>query len=368
MMVEVPEYFRGPTHTVTEELLREILNTVKPDTTPGLPLSALKATKGELIKSHHDLIVKVALRRLNMLNSLDFNPDLTEMEMFTLGLLDVSRVFVKNEPHPIAKLISQRFRLIVSVSIVDELICRLIFGKRITTYAMSTHMLVSQPGAGYDTDEQAHVFWQRLKPLVSKLKESDVSAFDFSLQPWMFEETHKLDLLLTSYPTGCSRDTSCYGRISTNYVTTSTKTLLSTSDGRVYTLEHPGIQLTGKYWTAWKNSQIRELLIYCVGGTWGQTYGDDSVEDSPGDLIAKYLEIGIRVTDVRNCSDTNTVNFCSMEFGDGIHRRTNVAKPLFNLIHKPNLMVADIKAFMEDFRHNPEIPELIWALQVMLSE
>lgn len=361
--MEVPHGFESEKPNISRERIAEVLQCVKRSSTPGLPLLYLRTTKGEMIDTYMALLIDLVQERIEGYNTYDADA-FTTMELFDLGLLDICRTFVKNEAHSEQKHLTGRYRLIISVSIIDEVICRLLLGRRISHCAENSFRLAGKPGTGFNTDEQCDDFFQNLKPHLDELVESDVQAFDFSLQRWLFDDITDSILTLTD----CDQN-SCYPRILRNYVACSCRSLLATSDGKCVELQFPGIQRTGCYWTASMNSWIREYMVYLAGGDVCVTYGDDCVENTPLDGIReRYADFGITLTDVRECKSTNSINFCSVDFSNDTNIKSNVVKPLWNFLHQQDITIEMVDQFVNDFRNNPEFGDLLECAAMKLDE
>jgi len=110
---------------------------------------------------------------------------MTPQQLVKMGWCDPVRLFVKQEPHKLIKVITKRFRLISSVSIVDQLVERVLFGVQNRKEIDSWQLIPSKPGIGL-TDEMARSVYNNVKMASNRFKmyEADVSGWDWSVQLW----------------------------------------------------------------------------------------------------------------------------------------------------------------------------------------
>jgi len=124
---KVPSWCAGG--VIDDALLRKeiavVMNSqVKLDSSPGVPLAVFGKNE-QVLTSHGELVCRAVIARIHLLASQDVPED--SYEIVEKRMADPVRFFVKNEPHPMRKLINKRFRLIGSVSLVDQNVERLLF-------------------------------------------------------------------------------------------------------------------------------------------------------------------------------------------------------------------------------------------------
>jgi hypothetical protein len=357
---EVPRFFRGARHTVTRDDVRSVFPLLNKDGSPGVPFLYLAKTKEEVLLKHSEVLIDSVFERLDQLQ----HPIETDDPwlLWERGLLDIHRVFIKNEPHTRAKYESGRFRIIMSVSIVDEIISKLIHGKRYNMNNNCALHIAATPGIGFSTDKQCEEFYEVVKPWVEQVVMSDVSGYDWSLSKWVDENVDECTILLTD---GMDKD-SCFPNLIRNYSKCLLSCFVATSSGKVFQIEEPGVQRTGANRTADRNSEDREFLAYCVGSDRAKTYGDDAIEDNAVDLNeleGRYAKLGLRVTDLKR-SENGQFEFCSMLFGPNECLRLNWQKAFFNLVHHPG-DVERYHQFVEEFRNSPNLGEMLELLELI---
>ena len=95
------------------------------DASPGVPWMKLASSNGVLMREYGGIVWKCVEQRLKALCTCVCD-EMPAEELVKAGLCDPIRVFVKNEPHSSKKLEEGRVRLIMSVSIVDQLVERVL--------------------------------------------------------------------------------------------------------------------------------------------------------------------------------------------------------------------------------------------------
>lgn len=318
---------------------------------PGYPYMRLARTNGELLDLHASLIEDLAVRRLEDL----WASDLDEIalydaeELVDCGLCDPIRVFVKNELHGRLKVSQGRMRLIMSVSVVDQLVERVLNGTQNNVEIGMWEDIPSKPGMGLGDEG----LWS-LEACFRKMRHplsSDISGFDWSVSAWWLDCDARAREMLTGVGRQMHRKRAmCLGR-----------SMLVFSDGVVWTQTQDGVQKSGSYNTSSTNSRIRYMLAALVarrGGWSGEVaaMGDDAVEDSPeDDLAPAYLELGFRLKEA-----SRDIEFCAYKFDlAGGFEPVRWHKMLANLLwtkprdmaHANELLVA----LRHELRHSPHL-------------
>ena len=99
------------------------------ESNPGIPYKIFGATNHDILENNGSFILRAVSARLHKILKTPL-ADLRKMSAIELalnGLCDPIRVFVKNEPHSKLKMSQGRYRIISSVSLVDNLLQRIIF-------------------------------------------------------------------------------------------------------------------------------------------------------------------------------------------------------------------------------------------------
>lgn len=334
-----------------EDLLSRALGDVVQTASPGTPLNVLGVSNGEVLQSHVFLVKEAVRARVKLLSSttpMELRK-LDAVELVQRGFCDPIRLFVKQEPHSIEKVRLRRFRLISSVSLIDQLVERVLFGEQNRTEIDSWWKIPSKPGMGISQDEQLSKLWsivQKQFPVVS----TDMSGWDWSVQGWEYDALGEIQLRLTSTTVGP------YAFAVTNRVRCLSLAVFSLSSGLLIEQIVPGVMKSGSYITSSGNSKIRSLAARLVGSKWNIAMGDDCVELPVDDHIARYAVLGHVVKDYRLHSDR--FQFCSHEFlSPNVARPLNWHRMFYRLLSNTMLDGPErwsvVMQFEHEMRHSP---------------
>jgi hypothetical protein len=379
-----------PTFTVGEELdweafkdeLLLCLFDMNADAGSGVPYSAVdnRSTHGHWIHDPEMMPVLTALvwMRTNRLSKLTAEQlsHITAEEAVKQGLCDPVRVFIKGEPHKLAKLRDKRYRLIMSVSVADQLVARLLFRRQNRRELELHNAIPSKPGMGFSSDNQVSHFIGVLSDQTGIPKEevcskwrdnirpTDCSGFDWSVQDWMLDDEMEVRNRLTH---NCPE---ILKRMRAAWLHCLKNSVLMTSDGMLLAQTVPGIQKSGSFNTASSNSKIRYMLAVFAGAAWAITMGDDALEDCHSDLEV-YKLLGVK------CEETTELEFCSHIFvSTDVALPAGVGKMLFGLLNRYNPATANeeclqkytsaVTAVWEELRHvnDEQMEELVLFLSI----
>lgn len=336
------------------------------DADPGVPWKFLGSTKEKLLERHSDLVIEAVINRISLL----WNTPEAELrvlgpaERVKRGFCDPVRVFVKNEPHSVKKISEGRYRLVASVSIVDEIVEKLVFYKQLKKEIEVWPTIPSKAGMGIALDEDAALL---LGPYLGKLKEMfscDVSGWDWTCQKWDFEEATQ------SFLANISNRSEGFDRVARNRIDCLMTKVLATSDGNLYCLGNgnrflKGIQASGTPTTSGLNSRARCLLAYYAGSRdVFIAMGDDFVGDSFGteeEMVQEYAKLGRKLTNVV-IGDPDKVEFCSNLVYSDRFVPLNIGKMLYNLL---DATPGDDERFMQlimELRNSPQLENCIQAI------
>nr|WPM94922.1 RNA-dependent RNA polymerase [Rice yellow mottle virus] len=299
---------------------------------PGVPLTGLANSNGEVRKLARDLVCLAVVERLNALASVDPRQhNWTPRELVEKGLCDPVRLFVKNEPHPQKKLRERRFRLISSVSLVDQLVERMLFGPQNNTEISTWWQWPSKPGMGLLTHEQIRLVWDDVfqKHQAHPAAEADISGFDWSVQDWELWSDLAIRINRGNFQGNLRK-----AAISRYYCFMNS--VFQLSDGTLIQQELPGLMKSGSYCTSSTNSRIRCLMAELIGSPWCIAMGDDSVEGWIEGAQSKYAELGHTCKEYYPCKTRGRelleFNFCSHLIRKGHAELTSWPKALFRFL------------------------------------
>lgn len=281
------------------------------------------------------------------------------------GLCDPIRLFVKQEPHKQSKLDEGRYRLIMSVSLIDQLVARVLFQRQNKSEIALWSAIPSKPGFGLSTEDQTLKFMEVLAGTVgsspqeicdnwrSLLVPTDCSGFDWSVAEWMLADDMEVRNRLTI---DCNELTRHLRSVWLQCISNS---VLCLSDGTIIAQEYPGVQKSGSYNTSSSNSRIRVMAAYHCGASWAIAMGDDALE-APDTDLDKYKKLGFKV------EVSGELEFCSHIFkSPDLAIPVNANKMLYRLINGYNPECGNAEVIMNylnaavsvlhELRHDKEL-------------
>lgn len=287
----------------------------------------------------------------------------TPLQAVKSGLCDPVRVFVKPEPHKREKIEQGRFRLIASISIVDQLVARMLFRTQNEEELSKYPLIPSKPGLGFSQDTQVLGFTMNLADLagttpenfISKWDEfcvpTDCSGFDWSVPEWLLQD----DLAVRNALTIDLNEN--LKKMRSTWLSCFCSSVFCLSDGLLLAQTEPGIQKSGSFNTSSTNSRIRYMASLYAGASWCVTMGDDALESRDTDLSV-YSQLGLK------CERAEELDFCSHLFRSPSQViPKNVAKMVFGLLcgvspthENQNARLQWLQAYssiMEEMRHMP---------------
>lgn len=331
---------------IAEAAATECKSNVNHKASPGVPLSTFGTTNGAVINSHEQFICFAVAERLIELSKTDLSTSsLTPAELVRRGYCDPVRLFVKQEPHTNKKLSEKRYRLISSVSLVDQLVERLLFGPQNQLEIQRWRNIPSKPGMGLSLHEQAQSIWSELQTNhdIWPAAEADISGFDWSVQDWELWADVQMRCKLGGFENPVLK------RAAVSRFYCFMNSVFQLSDGTLIEQGLPGLMKSGSYCTSSTNSRIRCLMAELIGAPWCIAMGDDSVEGYTADAAEKYAQLGHTCKDYIPCETTSEgylkkVNFCSHELSQDSFWLTSWPKTLFRFLSTPNADIEDLRA------------------------
>lgn len=348
----IPLAFNGLHSKVTAREISEVLMGVNNKSSPGYPYFHHADSKGKYkqIKSH-DLVglVRDRITVLCETRPEDFSK-LTGKELVELGIADLVKVHIKNEPTPIEKLNKKRARIIMVESFATEVTTKLLFGPQTKIEIANWERNPSKPGFGASTDEQSARLYNSVHD-PDNACDSDMSGFDWSMSTWMFDmaiDTHLEQVGAV--------DGSIYANACRNLIHILGNSVYLTSNGDMVELEEPGVMNSGSALTSWLNSRIRYMLGILAGHSHVITMGDDAVHDWIPNATEAYEKLGLRLKNFDN-QGVGCFNFCSSDVYATHSVPKGVWKSFRNLLWKP-YDASELAEFMYLTRHAPERDEM----------
>lgn len=306
--------------------------------------------------------------RLKLLSQYTPDNDVTPVDLIQEGLCDPVRIFIKKEPHKKSKILAKRYRLISSVSLIDQMIERLLFANQNKLEVENWTAIPSKPGIGLN-DVGLEIMYRTVenRAITHDLLETDMSSWDWTVQGWQLEFDVESRIKLCN----ASRRLATLMR---NRVLCLRRSVFALSDGRMFITPFDGIQLSGSYNTSSTNSRIRvgiaaiaqawheydELLPYSYGMPWIAAMGDDAIEDFHSHSALYYERMGHSVKIARKFVIGQPFEFCSMLFhGSWKAEPKNWEKMIVNLFS--GALEDRYFRFVQwkyEMRHHPRLQEL----------
>lgn len=351
-----------------EDIRIQILNS--PDASPGLPYHEWAATKKEFCTDTlmWNCVVGLARQRLTLMCSL--NPvDVASMSIVEKNALqDTVRLFVKNEIHPAEKLEKERYRLIASVSIVDQIVEIFLYGK-LNKWGMSSWRVSPfKPGMGA-ADADHSVISAEMRAMNEPVS-IDSSAHDFNVPGqiqlaypafcFLFDRNEFLFRLRVILELLRGDPLFCTGALRPG------------AYGGAWALTRFGITLSGRSETSRINTfeqcVMMKLALWPKLGNRVFAAGDDGVLDKAGvetsHIEEKFKSFGVLLKGVvpasESFADGGGIDFCSHRYDPSSEgfRRMNIGKSLANILSQ-DPEKQDWDQFFYEARHCAELDRLV---------
>lgn len=264
------------------------------------------------------------------------------------GLVDPIRVFVKNELHSRSKARDKRWRIISSVSVVDQMVERVLCGKLNNFQIENYASLPMRPGMG-NHDEGLLITEQAINKMERPVG-TDLSSFDWTVPYWLLkaELAVRKKQMEHDFFASAVADARLEALALARFIT---------SDGFCYDQVEKGVQKSGSYNTSCGNSRMR-VLIMSVLGWWGIAMGDDAVESLPDGLPVAglpglYASLGFKLKDAH---EGPGLEFCAYRYlGSGRFEFARSLKVVGNALCKRiqnAVQMAETEAsLLHDLRH-----------------
>jgi len=324
---------------------------LKRDATPGTPYSLLGGDNGRLVDTHRALLIELTIRRLSRLRS--SSPQTTSIEAVESDLCDPVRVFIKNEPHKLEKIRTRRLRLIWVLSVIDQLVERVLYADQTKCEISNWKTSPTKPGMGA-TDEDFSSLYDYMLQLNAPahappgLSNTDVKGWDLTVKRWM--QVADFATRMLHWNVDLESD---LARVSYNVMELRCQPVISLSNGKLFVKLLPGNQISGRLITSNGNSRMRVVLASlryapCMA------MGDDCVESSLGEAAAPFYEsLGFTVEETLH-SDPAGITFCSHQYTeDKVAFLSTAGRTLFRFFSRKSRMV-DYMQLEDAIRHYPE--------------
>lgn len=342
---------------VLSTYLRQVLiPTVKREASPGSPYSKDFRTNGSMIDSLGEHLVTIVIDRLQLI--MEWNGEFSERkDLIEMNLMDPVRLFIKNEPHSLEKCKLGRFRLIMSVSLIDKLVEMIFHYHTNKQQIMNWKDIPSKPGMGFTLEMSDEIYTSCKNQGFSNLAAADVSGWDWSVKDWLLKAEAEFRIILQS-------DVSeFYCSMLRKRAIIESNSIYQFSDGSMVECDFPGLQNSGKYNTSSGNSHMRIIVAMLVGSEWGMAMGDDCIETFVPNALDKYQKYGFRVKMYDTIKDQ--FEFCSHIFTEKGAYTINENKSLMRLFDQDGTLLERkllTMQFEDDVLHHPEYESIMGVL------
>lgn len=246
--------------------------------------------------------------------------------------VDPIRVFVKPEPHKNEKILNGRFRLISSVSVVDQIIDHMLYGELNDKFIREFPHIPSRAGW---TPYGGGWKWVPQNKVVA----IDKSSWDWTVPGWLLEAVEEVRANLTGGD-DLWQDLSGW-----RYRSLFGHPVFVTSGGVFLRQNDPGVMKSGCVNTISDNSIMQVILheLVCLtlnidpGEIWAM--GDDTLQARPADLSSYMRELS------KYCIVKQAVEeaeFCGHVFQGDLVEPAYFGKHCFTLLHASPLVQADL--------------------------
>lgn len=330
---------------------------VQQDSDPGIPLRSLGREKSAVYADYRRAIIAAVYERIRLLLAIPIG-DLRETPATSYwrfvrdGLVDPVRLFIKNEPHKRSKILRERLRFISNVSLIDEIIDRLLFSDQNEEEISAWDRCPSKPGIGF-TDESIELLHNNVmgRQCTHPVAEGDSSAWDWTVQGWELWAEARMRVELMGMP----EDSPIARLIHNRFTMVACKTFVL-SDGTMISQPAPGIMPSGWYCTSSSNSRMVVLSCSICESKWTIAMGDDFITDLVKNFRERFEALG-HTLKVYKPIDPENYEFCSTIYPSG--QPVNIWKTFVRLLSHSHQItfegrLALYAQWYYEMRHSPK--------------
>lgn len=326
--------FKNPLRRFDEQFSAAV-RSVQSTSSPGASY-VLGATDGFIIENRLDLLRKIVYERLVLIASTPWKEfeQLSSTDLVEQGYCDFIRIFLKKEVVKWSKRFNKlthkpldhpRFRIISSVSLVDQLIHRMVYTTQNKAEIKNYTYLMSKPGVGFSSDycvrafAESDLYHESRRQMKSKddpdycdYRCLDFEAWDWTVKFWQMMLDCDIRRTLVDHDDD-KLMAKCHFLVCNS--------VFCLSNGELWEQIIPGMMKSGWFNTSSTNSRIRSTTSLLFFGVlhWIIAMGDDSVEDDDPriDAFCAWIDVvvgqTIPVGDRLKC-EKGFVEFCSHQF------------------------------------------------------
>lgn len=247
---------------------------------------------------------------------------------------DPIRLFIKPEPHKVKKLVEGRYRLISSVSVIDQIIDSMLFEP------MNRKMVVNHLEMPSKFGWSPYVGGWKIMPVSGKLA-LDKSAWDWTVPAWLCELSFEVRRRLCVNPNPVWEELARW-----RYQQLFGNPWFITSGGQMLKQKTPGVMKSGCVNTISDNSiqqfMLHALCCFEVGSptTMLWSMGDDTLQESLQEKQSQYEERLARHCLIKDSS--SKIEFAGHEFRGMQVEPAYFGKHCYNLLHADPAVVNEL--------------------------
>jgi len=316
----------------------------------------LGGKNAEIVNSHLEFVVNVVYDRICKLFNNGYVEGETPEMLVLEDLSDPVRVFIKDEPHSQKKLSEGFYRLISNVSLVDQVIDRLIFGPQNRLEIQSHRSIPVKPGMGLHDDGLRDIYNNVQECPTDLVASADGEGWDYQVREIEMEAFGLKTINCYGLPPGSLGEV-----LIRNRVKILSRKLFVLSNGTLIAQRNYGIMASGAYITSSANSYIAVLLAFMTGAVWAMAMGDDLLRTPVDNATARYKELGHKLKFYEE-TPRSQFEFCSTQFsGSPLGEPKNSAKTMYRLLsHSGTLEEREtlFRQFKYEMRNHTQFPDL----------
>lgn len=308
-----------------------------------MPLGRLGHTNDQVVRKHWDLVVQLVCERLRCIAT--YKGPIEAEALVRAGVRDPVRIFIKMEPHKKSKIATGKLRIISGVSLIDQIVERLLGGNQNEAEIAAWKTCPSKPGIDLSDEGLYHMSSYFKKELLrGRIMETDISGWDWSVKLWELLFDAECRRRLAGGIAGGAFDH--FLKMQAYAVANSVFYL---PDGDLVAQIDAGGQLSGSYWTSSTNSRMRvglslvarQMAGYVLMGAIGVcAMGDDSTEQEYEGVSSAIEKLGHLVKYLKFNNQVEGISFCSHEWMEnGLAKPETVWKTFYRFLSHPTPMV-----------------------------
>lgn len=281
--------------------------------------------------------------------------EMTPAEIVDNGYRDVVSPFIKDEPHPPRKAEVGAWRIVQCVSLIDQLVERVIYERPVFSIKSQYPRSDAVVGIGF-TDVDTKEFHAIARSMGPSMVATDVSGWDRSLgEGWVLEAA---EAIIRSADIPNSAWENCVRNHA--YGITRPVFIVPDKEGHsLVTRNEPGGMLSGSYLTTTFNTLARLDVANAAGALMAKAAGDDCLELFPPnyDYVQEYADIGFTIRET--VTPDGTFEFCSHLYDDrapSAASLTSWMKLISRYFRQKHITAEHYIAALHELRHNDELP------------